>query len=511
MPSLLPVVALWLRLLGAFFRMSNFIPKAWAHLQDDILPRDAVIAIDGPAGSGKSTTAKALAKRFDLLYIDTGAMYRALTLAALQASVDCTNEEVLVGLASKAHLELKTGRGEIAVFWDGKDVSAAIRAPEVDAMVSLVASHPEVRTIMVRHQQILGRRGGVVMEGRDIGSVVFPLATSKVFLHASLEARVDRRFKQNQQRGHEISRDDLTEDLAIRDKKDSERATSPLAISPDAHVIDSSHMSLEQQNDACALACLVNPALDLELDTDYAKSRPTIPFKYRLPFTFFHAVSRFFGMKEYNSAGKAVPSGCIVACNHVSLWDPPLVGSTFRRYKINTLAKESLFKIPVLGSFLFYIDGIPIKRKSFDKDAFAEASKSLLEGNNLLIFPEGTRRAIGHPGPVRNGLGILVQATRAPMVPIFLRGTHGRKPLGSDLSPLESNYGPVIRWHGLEALLEEFDRKVVSRRIADLCLAVFEEMQDRSYQRTPQTDFEKDLGARQLKKVAAREKIVFGR
>lgn len=491
--------------------MSNFHPEAWAHLQDEVLPRDAVIAIDGPAGSGKSTTAKALAKRFKLLYIDTGAMYRALTLAALQEGADCSDESVLVELATQADLELKTGRGEISVLWDGKDVSGAIRTPEVDAMVSLVASHPGVRTIMVRHQQMLGRRGGVVMEGRDIGSVVFPLATSKVFLHASLEARVDRRFKQNQQRGHEISRDELTLDLAQRDKKDSERATSPLAISPDAHVIDSSHLSLEQQNEACALACLVNPALDLEIDRDYSKSRPTIPFKYRLPFTVFHALARFFGLKEVGSLGQAVPGGCIVACNHISLWDPPLIGSTFRRYKVNTLAKESLFKIPILAPFLHYIDGIPIKRKSFDKNAFAEASKTLFEGNNLLIFPEGTRRAIGHPGPIRNGLGILVQATRAPMIPVFLRGSYGRKPLGSNLSPLESSYGPVIRWHGLEALLEQFDKKDVSRRIGGLCLAAYEELQARSFERYPQTDFEKELGTKQLIKVAAREKKVFGR
>ncbi len=193
------------------------------------------------------------------------------------------------------------------------------------------------------------------------------------------------------------------------------------------------------------------------------------------------------------------------------MWDPPLIGSTFRRYKVNTLAKESLFKIPILGPFLYYIDGIPIKRKSFDKNAFAEASQTLKEGNNLLIFPEGTRRAIGHPGPVRNGLGILVQATGAPMIPVFLRGSHGLKPLGSSISPLEASYGPVIRWHGMEALLEQLDKKTVSRRIAALCLAAYQELQARSFERYPETEFEKELGARQLKKVAAKDKKVFGR
>ncbi len=340
--------------------MKNFHVASWQHLQDDILPRDAVIAIDGPAGSGKSTTAKALARRFNLLYIDTGAMYRALTLAALKAQVECSQEGPLVELAENSILELKPGATESTVFWDGKDVSAAIRTPEIDAMVSLVASHPGVRKIMVQQQQSLGRRGGVVMEGRDIGSVVFPLATAKIFLHASLEARVDRRFKQNQQRGIQASRSELTDDVALRDKKDSERATSPLAIGPDSIVIDSSAMTLEEQNQACALACLVNPALDLELDTDLETGLRELPSNYRFAYSIMNAVSRFFGMKEVGCEGKAVPRGCILAINHVSLWDPPLAGSTFRRFRVNTLAKAELFKVWPMGSIFRWVDNLSI-------------------------------------------------------------------------------------------------------------------------------------------------------
>lgn len=487
----------------------NFQPERWAHLTDDLLPAKAVIAIDGPAGSGKSTTAKALAKRFNLIYIDTGAMYRALTLAALREGVDCSCESSLVDLANRATLELQAARGEIGVFWNGQDVSQDIRTPEIDAMVSLVASHRGVRRHMVRYQQALGRRGGVVMEGRDIGTVVFPLATAKIFLHATLAARVERRFKQNVQRGHEVSREELAKDLAQRDKLDSERATSPLAISPDALVIDSSGMTLQQQNDACALACLVNPALDRELDTDLESGLLEIPFAYRLAYSIFGALARFYGLQEVGCQGKAVPRGCIIACNHVSLWDPPLVGSTFHRYKVNTLAKAELFSIWPLGSIFRWIDSIPIKRKGFDSTAFNAASESLRAGNNLLIFPEGTRRAIGHPGPVRNGLGILVQATQAPMVPVFIRGSYGRQPLGSTLSPLEVSYGPVMRWHGLPALLATLDKKEVSRRIAGLCQGAYEELQARSFERHPQTDFEKELGEVQLKKFAERQKKVF--
>ena len=143
-------------------------------------------------------------------------------------------------------------------------------------------------------------------------------------------------------------------------------------------------------------------------------------------------------------------------------------------------------------------------------DTTYPAAERLADGANLLIFPEGTRRAIGHPGPVRNGLGILVQATGAPTLPLFIRGSYGRKPGGSLKSPLEVHFGPVIRWHGVQALLKEYDKKEVSLRIGNLCEAAFRELQARSFAAYPQTEFERELGARQLKKFARRQEQVFG-
>ncbi len=477
--------------------------------QPDLLPADAVIAIDGPAGSGKSTTARAVAERFGLLYIDTGAMYRALTYASLDKDIAADNEDELAAQLASATLELRPAKGEVTVLWNGKDISRAIRTPEVESLVSLVASHPAVRTEMVSRQQAMGRRGGVVMEGRDIGSVVFPLATAKIFLSASLEARVERRYRQYKQRGSEVTREELTRDLAERDRKDSERATSPLSISPDAIVVDSSDLSLEQQNETCARACLVNPTLDQTKDTDLAVAWHEAPMHYRFAYFVMKGLARFFGLRQVGNEGGALPRGCIVAVNHTSMWDPPLVGSTFNRHRVHTLAKEELFRIPLLGSALRWIDGIPIRRKGYDAGAFDEAHAALASGNNLVIFPEGTRRAIGHPGPVRNGLGIVVQATRAPVQPIFIRGAYGRSPGGSLLSPLEVSYGPLMRWHGLDALLESCDRRTVSRTIGQLCEGAFRELQARSFDRYPETDFERKLGNRQLARFAARQNKVF--
>ena len=481
-----------------------------ARLDPAALPADAVIAIDGPAGSGKSTTAKHLAELYGLLYIDTGAMYRALTAAALQEGVAGNDEEGLLRLSRAARLQLRPGKGEVAVLWNDRDVSRAIRTPEVDALVSTVSAHAGVRREMVRRQQEMGRQGGVVMEGRDIGSVVFPLATVKIHLHASLEARGERRFRQNRLRGHEVPLEEIIRDLAERDRQDSERATSPLVVGPDAIVIDSSALSLERQNEVCAQACLVNPALDLVLDTDAAAARPRLPWVYRFAFAIFKALASFYGLKKMGRVCPALPGGFIVAVNHVSLWDPPLVGSTFNRFRIHTLAKAELFKPEwPMGRIFRSLDSIPIRRKGFDSEAFARASQALHEGHNLVIFPEGTRRAIGHPGPVRNGLGIVVQATRAPMIPLFIRGSYGRQPGGSTLSPLEVWFGPAIRWHGLPFLLETTDKKEVSRRIAQLCEDAFRELQDRSFALFPQTAFEKALGEAQLERFAIRQAKVF--
>ena len=475
------------------------------------LPDDAVIAVDGPAGSGKSTTARALAERFGLLYIDTGAMYRSLTLAALRNGIAPDDGPALAALLDGVRLELKTAEGGVGVFWEGRDVSGDIRSAAVDAAVSRVAAHDEVRRDMVRRQQVLGRRGGVVMEGRDIGSVVFPLATAKIFLGASLEARVERRYRQIRQRGEEASREQLATDLAERDRLDSERATSPLIISPDAIVIDSSEMSLAQQNEACARACLVNTSLDHELDADKATALLEIPWHYRLAYTVFRGLARFYGQREVGNGGNALPRGVVVAVNHVSFWDPPLVGATFYRHPVHTLAKEELFRPNwFLGRILRGIDSIPIRRRGYDKEAFTAAEAYLTAGHNLLIFPEGTRRAVGNPGPVKNGLGILIQATRAPLLTIYLRGSYGRQPGGSLESPMEARFGPIIRWHALDVLLEELTPKEVSRRIGDLCEAAWRELMERSYVDHPRTAFERQLGEKQGHTFRARQERLFG-
>lgn len=205
-----------------------------------------VIAIDGPVGSGKSTAARRVAELLGYTYIDTGAMYRAVALKALRAKIPMDATEKLVALAASARIDLRPQDGTQRVLLDGEDVTAAIRTPEVSQAASKVAVIEGVRHVLVAEQRRAGAGGGVVMEGRDIGSVVFPDAELKVFLTASDEVRARRRWLEHQQKSDAIDLARTLEEIRERDRRDQGRTTSPLVRAPDAVVIDSTAMEPEE-------------------------------------------------------------------------------------------------------------------------------------------------------------------------------------------------------------------------------------------------------------------------
>lgn len=202
------------------------------------------IAIDGPAASGKSTTAKLLADKLNYVYIDTGAMYRAATLAVLENDIDVNDEQAVVTCVQNLKIELKAGSH---TFLNGRDVSHEIRAPRINEVISIISTYPQVRSKMVQLQQAMAKQGGVVMDGRDIGTVVLPNADLKVFMIASIEQRAERRLKELKQRGEDISLDVVKDEIANRDKLDSSRAASPLKKAADARELDTSDLSIEDQ------------------------------------------------------------------------------------------------------------------------------------------------------------------------------------------------------------------------------------------------------------------------
>lgn len=206
-----------------------------------------VIAIDGPAASGKSTTARLVAARLGYLHIDTGAMYRAITLKILRSGVDEYYSKRLAEIVATTRVELQPMNGRLRVLLDGEDVTDEIRTPAVTTAVSSVSTIRFVREAMVKEQRRIGRNGGVVLEGRDIGTVVFPDADLKIFMVASIEARAERRRRELEAQGIVTDLEMLKREIRQRDEKDSTRDESPLRKAEDAIEVDTSNMTIEEQ------------------------------------------------------------------------------------------------------------------------------------------------------------------------------------------------------------------------------------------------------------------------
>ena len=205
-----------------------------------------MIAIDGPASAGKSTVAKILANELGYIYCDTGAMYRALTYEALQQTIDLENEEALLDLLKMSDISFEPTEKNQKVYVNNEEVTEAIRQPDVTNSVSIVAAHGQVRKELVKRQQKIADKGGVVMDGRDIGTTVLPNAEVKIFLIASVDERAERRYKENKLNGIDTPLAILKKEISDRDYKDSHRVSSPLTRAEDAILLDTTSLDIQQ-------------------------------------------------------------------------------------------------------------------------------------------------------------------------------------------------------------------------------------------------------------------------
>lgn len=210
------------------------------------MTKNIQIAIDGPASAGKSTIAKLIAKKLNFIYCDTGAMYRATTYYALKNGVQLDDDKALAKMMQNMKISFAPGDPEQKVYVNGEDVTEVIRTPKIARNVSLVAAQPSVRKILTEQQREIAEKGGIVMDGRDIGTTVLPHAQVKIFLVASVHERAVRRYKENVAKGIPSDLKQLEKDIAARDKKDSTRKVSPLTKAEDAIEVDTTSLNIDQ-------------------------------------------------------------------------------------------------------------------------------------------------------------------------------------------------------------------------------------------------------------------------
>jgi len=425
------------------------------------------IAIDGPAGSGKSSVAAALAERLGWVHVDSGALYRALTWVALADGIEIDDGPSLGNRLASLRLEFRDGR----VHVDGEDRSREIRSPEVTQHVSTVAAHGPVRAGMLELQRALceAARPGAVMEGRDIGSVVLPLAQCKIYLDADPVERARRRLEQMGEAADAERSSDMVEALLERDRQDMQREHSPLLISPDAHVLDTTSMSLEQVVDRCAQ--LADESVHTPLHPkDWAPHRYSdLLYRFCRSALARPVLRLLFGLRTHGTENERFAGGVIYACNHVSNFDPPVVACAIRR-EVWFMAKRELFFWP-LGPLIKRLHAIPMHRRRYDAGAFEAAQATIQKGRAVLIFPEGTRRRPGQPGPIKRGLGILAMRTGRPYLPLLVRGSAAPGRALLRRPPMELWIGPPTHLRALERLSRDLDEATIQARIGQLYLA----------------------------------------
>ncbi len=377
-----------------------------------------VIAIDGPAASGKSTVARAVAKELGCTFVDSGAFYRGVTWAALQRGASTKNpSEVLSALkGSKWRVFVRDGASMFSV--DGVEMVDELRCKEVREAVADVAVIPEVRAFVVRKLRALRRFGSISIEGRDIGSVVFPRTPFKFYLDASPEERARRRHAELVASGETEKAQEVMDSLKRRDEKDLSRKTAPLKVAEGAYVVDTSGQSIEEVTQT-----VLRRVGDLETPTTEGVG---IPLFYRITCNFFSLfLTTSNQLKVIGSGNIPKSGGLIIASNHASYLDPPAVGAATRLQRTtHFMARDTLFEKWLMGWFLRNVGVIALDRNKGDVRAMRTAIKLLKGGASVALFPEGTRSEDGELQRPKPGIGFLVAKGQAPVLPLYVHGSY---------------------------------------------------------------------------------------
>jgi cytidylate kinase len=348
-------------------------------------------------------------------------MYRAVTWIALQRGMDIADEEAITALAESVEINITLptvddGR-QYTVYANGQDVTWQIRRPEVDANVSPVSAYPGVRKALTDQQRRIGRRGRIVMVGRDIGTVVLPEADLKIYLNATVEERARRRYREILERGQEAAYEEVLASMRRRDKIDSEREAAPLRPADDAIIIDTTELSIAEVL-AKVEALVQSP--ESKVRSPDGKGRAM--FRH-FACSLLRLLFRLFTRLEVRGL-ENVPTGgpLLVAFNHLAHLDAPLV-MAWLPWPVEGIALEDLYHVPITGQLLRLYGTIPVHRDQFDREVIRRALQVLAEGKVLALAPEARMSLSGALERARHGVAYLALRSGAPILPVGITGT----------------------------------------------------------------------------------------
>ena len=372
------------------------------------------IAMDGPVGAGKSSVANDVAKALGILHLDTGAMYRAFAWYALQKGVSVEEEAALVALTKEMMPEVAYVDGAQRTFIAGQDVTELIRTPEISMATSTISRYSGVRKAMVARQQELAKTQDVLLDGRDIGTVVLPDATLKIYLTAAPEARAQRRYDEMIRKGQETTYEEVLADVIARDEQDMNREVDPLRPAEDAQIVDSTDMNQQQVVENILMR------VNMKKGKKPAKSGKWLPL-YRCGLAVVRPLMKvLFPVTFHHTENLQQDAPAIIISNHTSMLDPVIMAMACHRYHIRFMGKKELVSNPVFNWFFKKLDMIAVDRHNTDMAAIRSSMKVLASGEMLGIFPEGTRHKEGVMEDLESGIALIALRSKAPLLPVYL-------------------------------------------------------------------------------------------
>ena len=365
------------------------------------------IAIDGPGGAGKSSLAKAVAAKLGIIYVDTGALYRTIGLYMLRSGIDPKDEASVTAALPLFTLELQFVNGKQTILLNGEDVGDSIRTPEVSMAASAVSAIGSVREYLLNTQRDTAKKNSVIMDGRDIGTVILPNAEIKIFLTASPEARAKRRYDELIAKGQTVTYEKVYSEMVERDTNDSTRALAPCVPAEDAIMLDNSNITAEETVDAVLKIVKKNSKR-----TFYMKAHRIVA-----PFIRF-----FFRIKAEGLENIPKDTPIMFCSNHISAKDPVIIAASCRR-QITFMAKKELFSVPLVGWLMKKLEAVKLDRSGSDIGAIKAAVGVLEKGGALAIFPQGHRYPGVNPATTetKNGAALIAYRSGADIVPVCIK------------------------------------------------------------------------------------------